>query len=144
MPSTSGSRGSAQVVVPRHSGRRSHCPRCRPRSRPLSTRIPCATHGLLLKPTDATVATYKRRYDHTKHLKKCLKHLRNAEKTFENHCKHMQHPDKTLANICMKYLKTLICLQHVYICNIYIYFCNVRIKHLQHSSRTDKTLRTYT
>jgi hypothetical protein len=36
-----------------------------------------------------------------------------------------------------------ICLQHACIYNIQNYFCNIQIKHLQQTSRTDKTFETY-
>ena len=32
---------------------------------------------------------------------------------------------------------------HCNLCNIPIYFCNIVIKHLQHTSETSKTLKTY-
>ena len=32
---------------------------------------------------------------------------------------------------------------HCNMCNIPIYFCNIHMKHLQHASKTSKTLETY-
>jgi hypothetical protein len=49
------------------------------------------------------------------------KHLQHTYATTWNTCICMQHPDETLA-----------------------YTCNIQMKHLQYTSKTDKTFRTYT
>jgi hypothetical protein len=54
----------------------------------LPTRIPCATTNLLLKHSDATLTTYKKK-----------------DETLEKHYKHAQHPDKTLTTYVKKQMK---------------------------------------
>jgi hypothetical protein len=57
--------------------------------------------------------------------------------------KHQENTCLAIANICnilIKHLHWNIRLQHACICNIQIYFCNIEMKHLQHTSETNKNI----
>jgi hypothetical protein len=90
-----------------------------------------------------------------------LKHLQKHLKNTWNHCKHTQHLDKTITSYVWKHMQHSnkhTCNIHTsekkqmkhweqelatYVynhCNITIYFCNIRMKYLQHTSETFKTL----
>jgi hypothetical protein len=89
---------------------------------------------LLLQHLEETFAPYVRNSWNTGNIR--VKH----QEKLENHmCSHCKHSDEITFNIRMKTFETL-----AYICNIQIYFCNIHIKHLQHTSETDETFRTYT
>jgi hypothetical protein len=74
----------------------------------------------------------------------------NTCKTLKNHCKHTQHPDKTFAIYVWTHIHIQINTLTTYVwktdetlgtdaCNI----CNIRIKHLQHISKTFETFKMH-